>query len=468
MKNLENWRRRLGMASGIFAVTLAIPIAAMADSPVSMAPPVDNGYQVTESNVDGDGGSDTTFLWSEVPTGQEVTISRAVFDRGGYQLYDTVGETIVVPFSGNDLYVMKFAQTSADHSYFVNDNGTPTLFVTQGAYLENATVNGARWYPFTNDFHPAQPVYMGVAPSWNAYLNMGWYSGMYYRGGYWCHEPFISGGIFEPTFGLQIVIGDNHFDGWRPYHDYYYYNPAPYHVGWYNRDRYVWANQPHENHQFWGGHGYRGASRPVGPANRWETSRNGGSWNNNNGSRSTHTWTDRNDGAWNNGRPSQTRTWRGTSPSGGSTRTYSGTSWTNHSGGSTDTHRWNDGGSTPTRTYGGGGSTDTHRWNGGGSTPTRTYGGGGSTETHRWNSGGSTPTRTYGGATSSWDNRERGGSTWSGGNRQSSGGSGGQGRSNRTYDSTRNSSSGSNDRSSGNWGGGGNSRTSGGGGRRDH
>ena len=400
MKNPENWRRRLVTASGIAAAGVAFALPAMADQPVSMAPPVDGGYQdvLTQSTADNE-GADSVFLWSEVPSGQEVRITRAVFDRGGYQLYDDVGETIVVPFSNDNLYVMKFAVSNNGHMYFVDDNGTPVLYVPRNGYLENASVNGARWYPFTQDFHPSEPVYLGVAPSWHSYVTMGWYPDMYYTGGYWCHDPFIAGGIFEPAFGLEIVIGGNRFHGWTPYHNYYHSNPAPYHVGWYNRDRYTWVSQPHSNRHFWGGgNNWSRASRPVGPSSRWETSRvgrNGGSYRTYQ-SDGNHSWSNRNDHGWSggsrqsgNGRTSDTHTWRNTTPS--------GSDWRNDSGGN---HNFRGGTSGWSRS--GGAST----WsNGGGRRGDRQTGGG-----------------------SSWTGRS-GGSTSSGGNDRSSGGWSGGGRS---------------------------------------
>ena len=480
MKNSDNWRRRLVTASGIAAAGLAFALPAMADSPVSMAPPVDGGYQqvVTESTVN-NGGDDTVFLWSDVPNGQEVTITRAVFDRGGYQLYDDVGETIVVPFSNNNLYVMKFGVSDNGHMYFVDDNGTPILFVPRNGYLENATVSGARWYPFTQDFHPTEPVYLGVAPSWNSYVTMGWYPDMYYSGGYWCNDPYLRGGIFEPSYGLEIVIGNNHFRGWTPYHDYYYYNPAPYRVGWYNRDHYSWATQPHRDRQFWGGgdHWSR-PSRPTGPTSRWETFRTGRSNNWDGSDHSTRSWNNRGNQSWGSGgrqtttgRTSDTHTWRG--------GTSTGSDRWNGSTGGTHTNR----GGTSTWSNGGGGSTSRggDRQSGGG-TSTWSNGGGGST----WRGG----DRQTGGGTSTWSNGG-GGSTWRGGDRQSGGGtstwqgrSGGSfstGGSGRTVDrgswqgrSEGSSSSGnSSGRSSGGWSGGGrtesnssgSSRGSGGGGR---
>ena len=88
-------------------------------------------------------------------------LTRAVFDQNGYQLFDTVGETILVPFTNNNLYVMKFAPSPDGTLYLVNQGDVPVLYVPAGGYLENAAVAGARWYPFPDEFRPAQPVFLG-------------------------------------------------------------------------------------------------------------------------------------------------------------------------------------------------------------------------------------------------------------------------------------------------------------------
>jgi hypothetical protein len=251
--------------------------------PESMAPPIDEAQTVSAS----DAGSDSAYLWSEVPDGQHVTITRAVFDRGGYQLYDDVGETIIVPFTDNNLYVMKFAVSDTDGMYFVNEGGVPVLYVPRHGYLENATVAGARWYPFTDSFHPYDPVYLGCAPSWNLFIGMGWYPGMYCRGGYWGDVAFVDGGVFGPCLGFDIFIGGNNFHSWSPYHDWYFNHPAPYHMSWSNRGRYAWA-ESHTGRGWGGGGGHwasggshfgGGASRPISPSfSRWNSAHAGGEY----------------------------------------------------------------------------------------------------------------------------------------------------------------------------------------------
>ena len=115
--------------------------AAFADDPASLAPPVQTNVP---QGADGSGASaDSVFNWQEVPASQQVPLLRATFDQGGYQLYDTAGETILVPFADQNLYVMKFAPSSTGTLYFENAGGYPVLYVPTGGYIENAGVPGA-------------------------------------------------------------------------------------------------------------------------------------------------------------------------------------------------------------------------------------------------------------------------------------------------------------------------------------
>ena len=241
-------RRLLGTvaAAGLLFTTALV----YADAPVTMAPPVQGA---AASVADADNPSeDTVFQWTEIPQNQQVTLTRAVFDRGGYQLYDTVGETIVVPFSGQNLYVMKFGRSTSGHLYFVNDGGTPTLYVPKDGYLENATVAGARWYPFPKEFHAEKPVYLGIAPSYPDFIGMGWYPGMTCFGGYYSSTAFIGGAVFLPTAGLFFQIGGHPYYGWGGYHSYFVDHPTYYRVNYYQRNI------------------YRGAERPFSSLNRFQ------------------------------------------------------------------------------------------------------------------------------------------------------------------------------------------------------
>lgn len=146
------------------------------------------------------------FDWREVPQGQTIPITRAVFDSSGYLLYDENGQMISVPFAGN-LYALQFGKTGGG-MYFVNDgNSVPTLYVPDNGFLENAVVSGARWYPFPQRYFYTRPVYLGPAPSWDAYYDMRWYPGMTVYGGFWGFSPWRAGIIYSPMSCLTISVG---------------------------------------------------------------------------------------------------------------------------------------------------------------------------------------------------------------------------------------------------------------------
>jgi uncharacterized membrane protein YgcG len=257
---MNNNKRFVGIRKVLsaFAITaicasalLTTGLAVYADDPTNMAPPVANN------------APESVFNWSEVPANQQVIITRAVFDQGGYQLYDTQGETIVAPFTNQNLYVMKFAPSDTDQMYFINDGTTPILYVPRNGYLENATTPGARWYPFGEHFHPDHPVFLGIAPSWSLFIGMGWYPHMHYYGGYWSRHPYISGSVFFPSVGLFFEIGGHPYYGWEGYHHYYVGHPHYYHMTYYRRNVYTWAGRSHgPDHRFGGWHGDHNTYRP--------------------------------------------------------------------------------------------------------------------------------------------------------------------------------------------------------------
>lgn len=181
------------MKAFLATVLLMAAPAAFAQNFVVAAPPV------TQARAD-------VFDWREVPQGQMIPISRAVFDSSGYILYDDNGQMISVPFSGN-LYAMQFGKTSGG-MYFVNDgNSVPTLYVPDNGFLENAVVSGARWYPFPQRYFYSRPVFLGPAPSWDAYYDMRWYPNMVVYGGYWGYTPWRTGIVYSPMSCLTISIG---------------------------------------------------------------------------------------------------------------------------------------------------------------------------------------------------------------------------------------------------------------------
>lgn len=234
-------------------ILLGVTARVFADPPVSFAPPVQAG---TAPGI-GDAAPDSTFQWTEVPQDQKVPLTRAVFDQDGYQLFDTAGETVLVPFTNNNLYVMKFAPSDDGTLYLINQGDTPVLYVPQGGYLENAAIAGARWYPFPDNFHPAQPIFLGVAPSWNAFVSFGWSPGLVVRGGYFSDRSFVRGGVFLPTVGLTFEFGGSRYHDWDSYHSYY--------VGHLDRFHNVYAAPEVRGHVFQGagGRDYRSADRST-------------------------------------------------------------------------------------------------------------------------------------------------------------------------------------------------------------
>jgi hypothetical protein len=181
--------------------------------PVTMAPPV-----APPPVASAQGGQ--TWDWKDVPKNEKIPINRGVFDQGGYQLYAKSGETIVVPFENQNMYVMKFGQTSGE-SYFQVEENAPTLYLREGEALENAAAQGAKWYPFSQTHRYERPAYVGIAPSWGEFVAMGWYAGMVYHGGYWGYRPWYPGFYgYSPMMGLNINIGGRGYD-WGGYRSYY-------------------------------------------------------------------------------------------------------------------------------------------------------------------------------------------------------------------------------------------------------
>jgi hypothetical protein len=206
--------------------TMAPPVTAPQPAVVNQAPPV-AGSSGAPSVPQGE----NVYPWQDVPVGQKVPIVRGVFDQGGYQLFAQSGETIVVPFQNQNMYVMKFG-VEDNGMYFLNDGKAPTLYLPRSGYLENAAASNAKWYPFSKDFaYTGRPVYMGIAPSWSAYTGMGWYPGMVYYGGYWGYNPWTPGIAFVATPGLMINIGGRPYYGWNSYSTYYRSNPGG-RLGW--------------------------------------------------------------------------------------------------------------------------------------------------------------------------------------------------------------------------------------------
>ena len=217
-------KTRFKTLSAVYIVAIACLVGTTAGcsqqaQPVQMAPPI---TPVTVSQSSGQG---PTYNWTEVPRGQQVPVASARFDRAGYQIVDQSGETILVPFANQNMYVMKFGRSNTGTEYFVNEGAYPTLYVPPGGSLQNDTAQGSQWYPFPQNFNYTQPVYIGLAPSWPAFIGMGWYPGMSYYGGYWGYHPYGYGYGYAPMVGLHFLIGGHPYYGYNAYHSYYIGHP---------------------------------------------------------------------------------------------------------------------------------------------------------------------------------------------------------------------------------------------------
>ena len=207
---------------------------------VAMAPPVavagpENGAKIRSASV---------FMWNDIPKNRQTLIMRASFDAGGYQLYDTAGETIIAPFAGKNLFVLKFGISNSGSMRFINTGSAPILYMPRNGYLENAAVPGARWYPFARNFSYSEPVYIGIAPNWDAFAGMGWYAGMCCHGGYGGRSTFRVETLAPPTGEFVVTIGVHRFYGWDQYRSYMISHPGWRRAGYYRRDYYRWASHP--------------------------------------------------------------------------------------------------------------------------------------------------------------------------------------------------------------------------------
>jgi len=233
-----NVMRSVLIVPAMFAAAFIMQSSAKSDTTVPLAPPIAvPTSSATTADTD-------PFDWHEVPANEKVTIVRATFDQGGYQLFDDVNEVILVPFVNNNLYVMKFGRSTSNHIMFENVDGVPVLYVPNNCYLENATTPTARWYPFSDDFAPIRPLYLGIAPSWDDYVVMGWYPGMYVYAGYWCHRPWSEAVVVCPATNFLVVIGTSRFLGWTSFHHYWSVRPAPFHMGIGHADYYRRIGHP--------------------------------------------------------------------------------------------------------------------------------------------------------------------------------------------------------------------------------
>lgn len=198
------------------------PSPPVGNVPVNAVPPIGGvpGGGAMPAQANGNGA----YHWRDVPANDNVPVVRATFDQGGYQIYAQSGEIIAVPFENQNLQVLKFGRSQNGTMSFVNENNaSPLLYIPNGGYLENASAAGAKWNPLPNDFAYTRPVYVSLAPSWNAWTNMGWYPGMAMYGGMWGYNPGIAF-AWMPNF--YVNIGGSRYNGWGGYNSYYNSNPG--------------------------------------------------------------------------------------------------------------------------------------------------------------------------------------------------------------------------------------------------
>jgi hypothetical protein len=174
------------------------------------------------------------YSWRDLPQNQHICIRRVFFDEGGYQLYDQAGNVIVVPFCDQELYVLKFCLATDNTISVVNQGNYPVLYLPISARLKNATVPKAYWYPLSAQFHPSAPVFLSMAPNYDAYMSMGWFPGMIFWGGYWSGLAFHPGNMLVPTTDMHVLIEERRCSGWQPYRDYCAAHTPPFFMAYLN------------------------------------------------------------------------------------------------------------------------------------------------------------------------------------------------------------------------------------------
>ena len=212
---------RRNLVTGLALTGLMAGLAGCGMKPQGAIPPpqpvlMQHEYSPPVSNV---------YDWRRIPVGQRILVASASFDREGYQITTPDG-VIVAPFANQNLYVMKFARSLSGGTYFVNQGDAPALYLAEGFGLRNAAAQGAMWHPLPPSYQPTNPVYVGLAPSWDEYLGMGWYPGMTYYGG--LYSPYYQPGmVFHSwTPGYMVNIGGRPYANYRAYSSYYHATPG--------------------------------------------------------------------------------------------------------------------------------------------------------------------------------------------------------------------------------------------------
>lgn len=157
----------------------------------------------------------------DVPRGEEIPVSGVRFDQGGYMVDEKSGDTIDVPFTDHNLNVIRFARSTNGTSYYVNEGEAPVLYIPVGFFLESSVNGLARWQPLPADFAEVRPMYVSMAPSWEEYVHLNFYSEMRWYGGVWGYHA--GSRIIMP--GTSIIIGAQRFN-YAGYIGYARYRPG--------------------------------------------------------------------------------------------------------------------------------------------------------------------------------------------------------------------------------------------------
>jgi hypothetical protein len=183
--------------------------------------------QSSAASIQAVGDPDEVIKWTRLPLHQDFVITHASFSQRGYRLYDDQDETILVPFTDDNLYVMKFGVSPDEDMHFIRSTHSPVLLVPVDGYLSNQDVPGDIWYPFSDSYQPQTPVYYSIAPTWTDYLAIDWYSGYEFHGGYYCRRAFVPGIVVTPVPGLTIIVAGQSFSGWHDYKNHHHHSPNP-------------------------------------------------------------------------------------------------------------------------------------------------------------------------------------------------------------------------------------------------
>lgn len=183
--------------------------------------------------------ADGDYQWFEAPANREIAVTQVLFDGDGYRITDQAGETIEVPFLTNNLFLLQLGVSQDNRMSFMNTGANPLLYLPKNGYIIalpfderigeghiDLSQTGARWYPFKS-FAPAQPVFMGPAPTWGGYVNSFWYPQMVIEGGFYTDMPFTKGVPVTQTPGLAYIVNGHPYKSWAGFESYCILHPAP-------------------------------------------------------------------------------------------------------------------------------------------------------------------------------------------------------------------------------------------------